>query len=116
MKKLKRILSIVMLIGGSAVVLGMILLLVSSCSTETDKYADYEIIDYNLTWIDTGWGLGSFTEEKDDLQIKYKYNWLYTRMGREEQKSECHYGNEWRHHNFVQESSNDCRRFTLCHI
>ena len=41
MKKLKRILSIIMLIGGSAIVFGGILLLVSSCSTETDKYADY---------------------------------------------------------------------------
>ena len=73
MKKLKRILSIVMLISGFAIVFGAILLLVSSCSTETDKYADYEIIDYNLTWTDTSWNLGSFVEENDDMQIKYKY-------------------------------------------
>ena len=73
MKKNKKIIAIIILIGALAAIIGTVLYFTLIYVPETDAYADYTIADANLTWKKTDRTLGKYISDEDGVSVNYHY-------------------------------------------
>lgn len=73
MEKVKKKCALIILVGGLVVILCTVLFFAVSYVPETDVYSNYEVVDANLTWKNTGRMLGKYTAQEQEVSVNYKY-------------------------------------------